>query len=255
MDLIKYPYGYMRPPYIQISLRTKLDMRDKSFGRSLADILWSFEPRYAPTSIALDFEKNMPCEYPDDFLKNWCVLETRTYGGMDYDFPKTLHWKNRGSLKCDGAFIHKYKMTTGKDAWGSLMVTFAYRDRVDWKAMFLSLCEFMQPQLGMLHLFTPENCSPNQREANFQSGRFKSLSNPTVPGLGWMFTGGEEFYEETNRFDLEGLDVKRIDYGAYCTLEIAKGADEIVNNLKVFQARRDHLVEIFPLPIVPIYHL
>jgi len=255
MDIKKYPYGYMRPPYIQMSLRTKLNMRDRAFGESLADILWASEPRYAPTRIGLDFEKEINIDGRDAFLEKWCVLRHSTYDGVDYSFPKKLHWKNKSSLKSNGSFVHKFTATTGEEVPGGLMVTFSYRERIDWKTMFLALCEIMQPQLGMLHLFTAENCPPNKREALFQSGHFRGLSDPTIPGLGWMFAAGEEFYEQTMRTHVEGLDVGLIDYGAYCMLEIAKGADEISQDLKSFQARRDRLLEVFPIPIVPIPYL
>lgn len=245
----------MRPPYIQISLRTKLNMRERVFGEKLADILWASEPRYTPTRLELDFEKSIPCESEDIFLENWCVLKTRIYDGIEYEFPKKLHWKNKSTLKFDGSFVHKFKATTGNEVPGGVMATFAYRERINWKAMFLSLCELMQPQLGMLHLFTADNCSPDIREALFQSGHFHGLSNPKVPGLGWMFAAGEEFYEPIMSMNLEGLDVKRNDFGAYSTLEIAKGADEVLHDLHKFQVRRECLKEVFPIPIVPVHYL
>lgn len=254
MKTTKYPYGEIRPPYIQISLRTKVNMRERAFGEALADILWSSEPRYFPTRIGLDFKKETPCENQDDFLKKWCVLKTSINNDVEYEFPKTLHWKNKNSLKFDGSFSHKFIATTGNEVPGSLMATFSYRERIDWKSMFLALCNLMKPQLGMLHLFTTTNCPPNQREATFQTGHFHGLSKPVVPGLGWMFAAGEEFYESTMGAELKDLDVKRVDYGAYCILEIAKGADEILNNLPTFQARRDSLLNIFPIPILPSYN-
>ena len=226
-------------------------MRDRSFGKLLADILWSSEDRYAPTHVELDFEKAVSCENQDDFLEKWCVLKTRTIEGIEYEFPKKLHWKNMNSFKCDGSFVHKFTATNGNEACGSLMITFAYLDKIDWKTIFLSLCELMQPQLGMLHLFTPENCPPDCREAKFQTGHFHSLFEPVVPGLGWIFAAGEEFYERIMSTNIDRLNLDRIDYGTYATLEIAKSAGEILNDLQSFQARRDSLAEDFAIPIVP----
>lgn len=253
MNLAPYPRGCIRPPYVQISLRTKLNMRDRSFGQKLAHILWTSEPRYSPTRLELDFEKSIPCKTREEFLDNWCVIKTRTYDGIDYKFPKRLYWKNKSSLKCDGSFAHKFTATTGKEVHGGMMVTFAYRDRVDWKEMFLSLCKLMQPQLAMIHVFTAENCPPDKREANFQEGQFSGFSNPKIPGLGWMFAAGERFYKPSSDFDLQGLEIDRKDYGSYCVLEIAKGANEIIGDFQKFKSRRDRLLEIFPLTIVERY--
>jgi len=254
MDISTYPRGYIRPPYIQISLRTALDMRDRNFGQKLTGILWTSEPRYSPTRLGLNFEKEVSCEANEEFLNNWCVIKAKNYNGTDYKFPKKLWWKNKSSLKCDGSFMHKFTATTGVEVHGSLMVTFAYRDRIDWKEMFLSLCELMQPQLAMMHVFTAENCPPEKREANFQTGNFSGLSNPKIPGLGWMFVAGEAFYKPISDFDLQGLEIDRKDYGSYSVLEIAKGAKEIIGDLQKFESRRDRLLEIFPLPIVKRYN-
>lgn len=247
---MKYPRDYMRPPFVQISIRTRLNMRDKDSGNQLADILWSSEPRYSPTKIELDFGKGTPCKSRDDFLNNWCVIKTRTYNGTDYQFPRKLWWKNKSSLKCDGSFGHSFKATTGAKVPGHLNVTFAYRKRIDWKHMFLSLCKLMQPQLAMMNVFTEENCPPSKREGNFQNGRFAALSDPKVPGLGWMFAAGEEFYKPLADFDLADLDVLRTKYGSYCVIEIAKNAEEVVTDLERFETRRDKLLEIFPIPIM-----
>lgn len=253
MMKMKYPCGYMRPPYVQISLRTSLAMRDREFGARLAEILWTAEPRYSPTKIELDFEKATLCGSLEDFLDNWCVIKTRNYNGIDYQFPKKIWWKNKSSLKCEGSFGHKFVATTGSDVNGFLNVTIAYRERTNWKEMFLSLCDLMQPQLAMMHVFTLDTCPPNKREGNFESGRFSGLSDPKIPGLSWMFAAGDEFYDPVSGFDLGSLDVQRTDFGSYCVLEIAKGAKEILTDLKGFETRRDRLLEIFPLPIVEHY--
>lgn len=249
----KYPHDYIRPPYVQISLRTNLAMRDREFGRHLAEILWSSEPLYSPTKIELDFEKATLYDSLNDFLDNWYVIKTRNFHGTDYQFPKKLWWKNKSSLRCNGSFGHKFVATTGTEVNGFLNVTFAYHERIDWKEMFLSLCDLMQPQLAMMHVFTSDTCPPNKREGNFECGRFYGLSDPKIPGLGWMFAAGNEFYKSVSGFDLGSLDVRRMDFGYYCILEIAKGAEEIVTDLGEFEARRDRLQEIFPLPIVPNY--
>lgn len=132
-------------------------------------------------------------------------------------------------------------------------VTFAYRKKIDWKMIFLLLCDLMQPQLAMMHVFTEESCPPNKRENNFQTGSFGGLSNPKIPGLGWMFVAGDEFYKPVANFDLLGLDIQRTNYGPYCILEVAKDAEELVTDLQKFEARRSQLLEIFPLPIVKNY--
>lgn len=250
---MKYPRDYIRPPYVQISIRTRLNMRDRDFGAQLADILWTSEPRYSPTKVELDFEKGTPCESREDFLDNWCVIKTRTYDGTDYQFPRKLWWKNRNSLKCNGSFGHAFIATTGAKIPGFLNVTFAFREKTAWKHLFLSLCKLMRPQLAMMHVFTEENCPPSKRESTFQTGSFAGLSDPKIPGLGWMFVGGEEFYQPLVDFDLADLDVQRTDCGRYCVLEIAKGAEEVLKDLTGFETRRDRLLEIFPFPIVKNY--
>jgi len=253
MENVKYPRGYSKPPYIQISIRTKLNMRDREVGRRLVDVLWGKEPRYTPTKISLDFEKSITCENLEFFLDHWFLTKDRKYHGVDYQFPKKLWWKNKGALRCDGSFIHQFKATSGKEVPGSLLITFAFLDRIDWKEMFLSLCDMMQPQLGMMHLFSSENCPPSKRESDFQTGNFSGLSDPKIPGLGWMFAAGNEYYDPISKFDVQGLGVKRLDRGTFCTLEIAKSADEILVDLESFERRRSRLLEVFPLPIVEKY--
>lgn len=249
MKTAEYHPEDIHPPYIQISLRTKLNMRDMRFGRKIAEILWKAEPSFQPTEIGLNFENENPCRTIDDILNKWCVLYSQTHDGIDYAFPKRIHWKNSINPKFQGSFSHKFTATSGTEVSGGMMVTFSFIETVNWKTMFLSLCALMKPQLAMMHLFTYENCPPNKRDNRFQTGHFSGLSDPQIPGLGWMFAAGDEYYTKIAGFDLEGVDVSRKNFGSYCTLEIAKNADEIINESGHFEGRKERLLKVFPLPV------
>lgn len=218
-------------PYIEISIRTFEDTRSESFGQKMSQILWEDDDLLVPQKFGPNTRGKRSFSNTDNFMSHW-----------PHDVGT---WKRNKKLKNFG-FVTHTEQTQGGINPGAFSLHSQYSNVIDWKMKFEKLCSLFNPQLGMMHLYTEFECLPENSTYDFREANLGALWKPSVPGLGWMFAAGERFYKPTIAIDLGNADVQRNDLGNYLTIQIAKSADEIIEDFHTYQNRRDNLISRFP---------
>lgn len=239
--------GQIKPPYIIISLRTREETTAWSFGQRMFHILWGQNKSIEPQRVAHWDDESWAFESCEALKDKWYVPQLVEVNGSMFKHQEQLIWTKKRNIQQKCRFAHTFQNQKGSISSGLLQAEFAYHEDVDWHLMFTELCHLFQPQLGMLHLFTEDDCPPERRHRYFQNGQFGAVYRPHVPGFGWMFAAGHEFYDRSMKPEVSDIDIERIDHGSYCTLQIAKGVEELVTDFDGFAHRRKLLMERLPI--------
>ncbi|WP_178124753.1 hypothetical protein [Pseudomonas sp. Fl4BN1] len=233
-------------PYIQISIRTKLDTFNWQFGRELIRSLCEGEGPICPEQIS-----NNPDRFIEPFVSieeceaYWAAKGSMRVNGSLIDFHDDFAWRRKKKIKCVGSIQHKTQNIKGNLVPGSVNFSSACNDKINWFSLFRLWCEIFSPQLGMLHKFDGVELDPKSKNNSFQVGSFKAALKPEVSNIGWAMFYGDEFAEvvEADRIKAAGFPIEKI--GSGYLVRVTENIQDVVNDFPLFSRRRAELKALF----------
>lgn len=233
--------------YVQISIRTRTDTIDWSVGEQFIDSLEKTGGKLTPEYVSHNFDR-----IDEPFLNKlscenlWASKGLLNFNGASLDFYQDFAWKRKRAVRSAGSVVHTARNTRAQIVPGSISLTAAYDESVNWVELLRMWCHLFRPQLGMLHVFTGPELSLSERNSSFQIGSFDSAMNPNVPNMGWGMFYGDEFAKSPG---VDGMSACGFDVGELGGGYLVRVTDEIqdvVDDFSTFSARRSELKRFFP---------
>lgn len=233
-------------PYIQIAIRTKTETIGWGVGEKLINSLSLNGGLLLPEQVSHNADK-----ITEPFLGKaacediWASKATMRVNGALSDFYQDFAWRRKKAIKSSGSVVHTSRNIRGQVVPGSVCLTSACSEKVDWCSLFKTWCEIFPPQLGMLHLFTDPELSPSEKHNSFQIGSFNSALKPDVPNIGWAMFYGDEFAQEVDadRIAASGFPIEKLGNGYLVT--VTNSIQDVVDDFPLFSKRRAELKSLF----------
>lgn len=230
--------------YVQISIRTKSETTDWSFGERLLESLEGVG--LVPEQVSHNADKFIePFLGVEESKSVWASLASIRFNGSTRDFYQDFAWRRKSAIKCTGSVIHTARNMNGKLVPGGLSFRAGFSDSVDWMSLFKSWCDIFPPQLGMLHIFTAPELQLSEKNGSFQIGSFNSALKPEVPNIGWAMFYGDEFAKEVNSDEVEasGFPLESLNNGYL--VSVTNNIQDVVSDFSLFSKRRAELKRLF----------
>ncbi|WP_324711150.1 hypothetical protein [Pseudomonas citronellolis] len=234
-------------PYIQISIRTKMETIDWECGGQLIESLYLSEGLLAPEFVSHNPDKvKEPFEDKAQAERLWAEKGSMRVNGSLSDFFYDFAWKRKKAIRSLGYVRHTKRNIRNQIVPGAVILNSAYNEKIDWYKIFRVWCEIFPPQLGMLHYFTEPELEPHMLNDSFQIGSFNAALKPDVPNAGWAMFYGNEFAEKVDaeRIAKAGFPIENISDGYL--VRVTEDIQDIVRNFRLFVQKRTELKSLFP---------
>ncbi|WP_460745153.1 hypothetical protein [Microvirgula curvata] len=234
-------------PYVRFTINTRAETIGWSVGERLIDSLAINDGALMPEYVSHNADK-----VTDPFVNKskaenlWAEKATIRFNGALSEFYQDFAWRRRKNTKYTGRVCHTFRDFYGKTVPGSICLTSACNENIDWYLLFKTWCEIFPPQLGMLHLFSKPELGSDKKYDSFQLGIFNEALNPDVPNIGWAMFYGDEFAEavDSERISAAGFPVEKMGNGYL--VRVTENIQDIVSDFSVFSKRRAELKSLFP---------
>ncbi|MDR7945010.1 hypothetical protein [Achromobacter aegrifaciens] len=234
-------------PYIQISLRTKIETTEWSVGKKLLESLSFDSSLLAPEYISHNADKVTELFEGDSHAeKMWAEKICIRANGSLSELFDNFAWKRQKSVKSKGSISHTMRNLRNQIVPGGVHLNSKFSDKVNWFRLFKSWCEIFSPQLGMLHYFTEPELGPHEVNESFQIGSFNAMLKPDVPNAGWAMFYGNEFAEKVDmeRIFHGGFPIERMGDGYL--VRVTENIQDVARDFELFAQRRLELKGLFP---------
>ncbi|WP_343575836.1 hypothetical protein [Pseudomonas sp.] len=234
-------------PYIQISIRTKIETIDWDFGSQLLESLYLNDGLLAPELISHNVDKvDGPFKGRSQAEVFWAEKTSIRANGSLSDFFLDFAWRRKRSVKSSGNVVHTFRNVRNQIVPGSVRLNSGYSEKVEWYQLFKVWCEIFPPQIGMLHYFTEPELGAHEIHGSFQIGSFKAALRPEVSNAGWAMFYGNEFSEKVDaeRIASAGFPIEKIGDGYL--VRVTSDIQDVVADFRVFEQRRAELKSLFP---------
>ena len=165
--------------------------------------------------------------------------------GVLSDFYQDFAWRRKRAVKHSGYIAHTSRNIRGQIVPGSANLCSAPSDKVDWYSLFKTWCDIFPPQLGMLHLFTEPELSPEVQNNSFQIGSFNAALKPDVPNVGWAMFYGDEFANEVDADRIAALGYPIEETGSGYLVRVTSNIEDVTSDFPKFSERRAELKRLF----------
>lgn len=203
-------------PYIQISVRAKIEMVGWDVGSQLLGSLYLNGGLLAPEFFSHNADKIIePFEDERQAERLWAEWTSIRANGSLSDFFLDFAWKRKKSVKSSGCISHMSRNIRNQIVPADIYLRSEFSEKVDWYHLFKVWCEIFPPQLGMLHYFTEPELQPHMLNDSFQIGSLNAALRPNVPNAGWAMLYGNEFAEkvDADRIASAGFPIEKIGDG------------------------------------------
>ncbi|MDF3859039.1 MULTISPECIES: hypothetical protein [Achromobacter] len=234
-------------PYVQISLRTKIETNGWDIGGQLIESLYLNDGLLAPECVSHNPDKVTELlEGKHHAEQFWAKKISIRVNGSLSDHFDYFAWKRKGSVKSTGYVSHTMRDIRNRIVPGGVHLNSVYSDKVDWYHLFKVWCEIFPPQLAMLHYFTGPELQPHMVNDSFQIGSFNAALRPDVPNAGWGMFYGNEFSDrvDADRIASAGFPIEKIGDGYL--VRVTNDIQDIVADFQLFAQRRVELKSLFP---------
>jgi hypothetical protein len=231
-------------PFIRISINTRCDTTQWTFGKALLQTLIHTHHKLTPEFISNDEGKSIPFTGVEDCRNFWAPLaQVRTAHMPTFEFPLSFFWSRLREVKGKGNVAHACFPRQGTTpTLGKVTLEQAPSPKIAWRQLFEALCAISDPFFGMLHLFTKDELgyAPfDSPESDFRGGPVGVVIRRGIPELPWgAFLSDEQKvianWEELLR---DGFEVVRVAGGTF--LFLTNDMFEIERSFRGFQLRRE----------------
>jgi hypothetical protein len=234
---------------IKISLRAIEDTTKRSVGLEFAQSLYR-DARLAPDLVSWS-ERGGETKVSSapDFASGWWAepAELRADGVPISARYRGPFWKHRSNPTSRGYVDHGVTNLRGETTPSTIWFEGQWDESINFYDLFRDWVQLFQPEIGMLHLFTPPEQRHVSREGDrFRRGSFGGPLNPGVPNVGWAMAYGEACAAEVDvgRLVANGYRIERC--GHVVIVRVTDRLADVSENFPLFSRRRATLKTMFP---------
>ncbi|WP_236215187.1 hypothetical protein [Metapseudomonas otitidis] len=234
-------------PYIQISVRSKIETVGWDVGSQLLESLYLNDGLLTPEFVSHNADKITEVfEGKEQAERLWAEKASIGANGSLSDFFLDFSWKMKKSVKSSGRISHMFRNIRNQIIPADIYLNSVFSEKIDWYQLFKVWCEIFSPQLGMLHYFTESELLPHQVNGSFQIGSFNAALKPNVPNIGWAMFYGNEFAEkvDVDRIASAGFPIGKMGDGYL--VKVTENIREVRDDFPLFSRRRAELKKLFP---------
>jgi hypothetical protein len=245
----------MKKPEIVISIVTRLDTTEWSFGRNFLHTLCDIDGRLMPERVGNSEPIKISVASIEDCEENWAPSAIID-GPLGRSHVKwNFFWKRIKAVKCQGCLFHTSVNKFGDLKLGWITLTAAVDKKTDWALLFAQLCALTKSKYATMHLRTEVE---NRKEAfsqevdeNYGTNDFlegipeAAIRERGLSNLSWANFFGEQHAAEINVKKLQehGFNVRPIGEGFLVTL--TPSLFDVMDNFPLFSERRVALRKLF----------
>lgn len=234
-------------PYIQISVRSKIETVGWDVGSQLLESLYLNDGLLAPEFVSHNADKiTETFEGKEQAERLWAEKTSIRANGSLSDFFLDFSWKRKRSVKCSGRISHMFRNIRYQIVPADIYLNSVFSEKIDWYQLFKVWCEIFPPQLGMLHHFTESELLPHQVNESFQIGSFNAALKPDVPNIGWAMFYGNEFAEKVDADRIASACFPIEKMGDGYLVRVTESIRDVRDDFPLFSRRRAELKKLFP---------
>jgi hypothetical protein len=242
-------------PKIRISVTTRVDTTQWSFGKQVLEALYETDERLLPERIGHSEPIKIPFESIEACEKHWAPAGVIKGPEGTFDVKWNVFWKRTKPIKNLGCMFHTSVNKFGDLNPGWLTISAVPDKKADWIGLFRRLCTVAPPQFSTLHLFTHTETWPGaftpENDENYDTNDYQvgappiALKERGIPNLSWANFFGEEYAAEVDPQKLRdhGFGVEEIGQGFLVT--VTPRLLDVMDNFALFSAKRVELKKLF----------
>ncbi|MFG0233429.1 hypothetical protein [Achromobacter sp. 413638] len=234
-------------PYIQISLRTKIETDGWDVGRKLLASLYVDSSFLAPEYVSHNADKvTEPFEGELHAERLWSEKICIRANGTLSELVDNFAWKRKRSVRNTGYVSHTIRNIRNQIVPGGVHLNSKFSEKIEWFQLFKTWCEIFPPQLGMLHYFTEPELGVHEVNESFQIGSFNAALKPDIPNVGWAMFYGNEFAEKVDAEGIfrAGFPIEKMGDGYL--VRVTESIQDVARDFELFAERRIELKGFFP---------